>query len=114
MRSNINLYSNRSKKLLSNKKKKNEETKSRNNNQEEDVEDDEEEEENENDDEEVRLDELLDAMELTADEQNNEIIENEGVILSADEAATIPSIQLEIVSNEFTSSEITSKEYNFL
>lgn len=110
MRNNINLYSTKPKKLLL---KKNEESKSRrnNNNNNQDDGDDDDNDENENDDEEVRLDELLDAMELN--EQNDEVIQNEGVILSVDEAATIPSIQIE-TGAEFSVSEIDSKEYKFL
>lgn len=121
MRTHVNLY--KSKKNISASKAKNLQIlKGRHGNEkksgdedEEDMEDadaDADDEYNE-DDEEVKLEELLDSLDLSInDQQNNDENNRDEVILSVEQAAQIPSIPLETA--EFDVAQYDPKDYKFL
>jgi hypothetical protein len=71
--------------------------------------------EEDEDEEEVRLEELLDGLDLAMNDSSvsgNAVASEEEVILTVEEAARVPSLPLE--TNEFDVSQYDPKDYKFL
>jgi hypothetical protein len=130
MRSHVNLYKANSKKassalsekernlqLLRGRKASRGESKRGAAEEEEDMEQGEDDEELEEDEEEVRLEELLDGLDLAMNDSVSDataaaVVSEEQVILTVEEAALVPSLPLE--TSEFDVSQYDPKDYKFI
>jgi hypothetical protein len=120
MRAHVNLYVNKTKKTATtaaplqskgSKRRGGEEEKKGDEDMEREADDNEE--DREEDDEEVRLEELLDALDLAVNDPSEAtVLSAEEVILSVEQAAQVPSIPLE--ATEFDVAHYDPKDYKFI